>query len=128
MKHLILSVMTISLAGLFFLGSGQAIAQQATLNQIIAWDLECVRTWEDAWIGDTCPSSDIQHFIGGNQQLACKAKLPKCPNNQGGTYQMQQWVNLKTYIPTTRYCVLNNGKGTFFQQGSRPSNCQDDNW
>ena len=41
---------------------------------------------------------------------------------------MQKWENLITLISTARYCVKNDGKGIFFQQGSRPSNCQDDNW
>ena len=41
---------------------------------------------------------------------------------------MQKWENLKSLIATARYCVKNDGKGIFFQRGSRPSNCQADNW
>ncbi len=127
MKRLILSVTTISLAGVLLLGSSQVFAQRASAQQQLAWDVDCVVTWDNSWVDNTCPGASVSHYIASNQQLACKAHNAKCPNNKGGTINMY-WQNLKSRIPNARYCVLNNGKGKFFQQGSRPSNCQADNW
>ncbi len=128
-RRLITSLTTISLAGVLLLGSGQANAGSASVQQQLGWHAYCITTWVNSWLNKTCPGAGVSHFIV-NGKLACTAEWDsaRCPDNQGGTLRMYKWENLRSIIPTARYCVLNDGKGKFFQQGSRPSNCQADNW
>ena len=129
MKRLILSVMTISLAGFLFLGStSKAVAGWASVDQQLQWHAACVTAWRQSWLNRVCSGWGVSAFIV-NDKLACLARGNiRCPNNKGGTLRMYQWENLYKLIPNARYCVLNNGKGKFFQKGQRPSNCQVDNW
>ena len=135
-RALLTSMTMISFTGALLLVSGQAgafapiqIPQNNVQHKL--WDQQCRSAWRNSYLATICnaPSSSVEHFINVNV-LYCTVHNPKCPNNQGGKLRMFKWENRKDILDTARYCVISNkaGGGKFFQQGNRPSNCQQDNF